>query len=59
MTSTTTPPTRIDRRFTELKRANRAGLITFVMGGDPDYKTERELPIGMPFSDTMAAGLRA
>jgi tryptophan synthase alpha chain len=64
----TTPPTRIDRRFTELKRANRAGLITFVMGGDPDYETARELliglpkagadliEIGMPFSDPMADG---
>jgi tryptophan synthase alpha chain len=64
----TTPPTRIDRRFAELKQANRAGLVTFVMGGDPDYETARDLlislpkagadliEIGMPFSDPMADG---
>jgi tryptophan synthase alpha chain len=60
--------TRIDARFAELRAAGRAGLVTFVMAGDPDYGTAlaivRALPaagadvieIGMPFSDPMADG---
>jgi tryptophan synthase alpha chain len=60
--------TRIDRRFAELSRDGRAGLVTFVTAGDPDYETSldilRGLPaagadvieIGMPFSDPMADG---
>jgi tryptophan synthase alpha chain len=59
---------RIDRRFAELAREGRAGLVTFVTGGDPDYETSldilRALPaagadiieIGLPFSDPMADG---
>lgn len=66
MTSAT--PTRIDRRFAELKSAGRPGLVTFVMGGDPDFETSRQvllglpkagadvIEIGMPFSDPMADG---
>jgi tryptophan synthase alpha chain len=60
--------TRIDRRFAALKEEGRAALMTFVMGGDPDYETSlatvRALPaagadlieIGMPFTDPMADG---
>jgi tryptophan synthase alpha chain len=60
--------TRIDRRFAELKREGRAGLVTFLMAGDPDYDTSlaiiAALPkagadvieIGMPFTDPMADG---
>src|SRR3989337_1860197 len=60
--------TRIDRRFAELKRERRAGLITFITAGDPDYETSlavlKALPasgadiieLGMPFSDPMADG---
>jgi tryptophan synthase alpha chain len=60
--------TRIDRRFAELKREGRAGLVTFVTAGDPDYDTSlavlKALPasgadiieLGMPFSDPMADG---
>jgi tryptophan synthase alpha chain len=60
--------TRIDARFAELKREGRAGLVTFVMGGDPDPVTSvailKALPqagadvieIGMPFTDPMADG---
>ncbi|ODA67783.1 Tryptophan synthase alpha chain [Methyloligella halotolerans] len=60
--------TRIDRRFAALKREGRAGLVTFVTGGDPDYETSLELlkglpgagadviELGMPFSDPMADG---
>ncbi|HLK80344.1 MAG TPA: tryptophan synthase subunit alpha [Xanthobacteraceae bacterium] len=60
--------TRIDARFAALKREGRAGLVTFVMAGDPDHETSaailKALPeagadvieIGMPFTDPMADG---
>ncbi len=60
--------TRIDRRFAELKREGRAGLVAFVTAGDPDCDTSlailKGLPeagadiieLGMPFSDPMADG---
>ena len=60
--------TRIDTRFAALKAANRPGLVTYFMGGDPDYETAlaimKALPaagsdvieLGMPFSDPMADG---
>lgn len=59
---------RIDRRFAALKAESRSGLVTFVMGGDPDFETSvrilEALPgagadvieIGMPFTDPMADG---
>jgi tryptophan synthase alpha chain len=61
-------PSRIDRRFAELKKAARPALVTFVTAGDPDYSTSlailKALPgagadvveLGMPFSDPMADG---
>jgi tryptophan synthase alpha chain len=60
--------TRIDRRFAELKRQGRAGLVTFITAGDPDYDAALKLleglptagadliELGMPFSDPMADG---
>jgi tryptophan synthase alpha chain len=60
--------TRIDARFTELKREGRSAFITFLMAGDPDIDTSlaiiKALPkagadvieIGMPFTDPMADG---
>jgi len=60
--------TRIDRRFAALKTEGRAGLVTFLMAGDPDHETSltiiSALPkagadvieIGMPFTDPMADG---
>jgi tryptophan synthase alpha chain len=60
--------TRIDKRFAALKREGRAGLVTFITAGDPDYDTSlailKALPaagadiieLGMPFSDPMADG---
>lgn len=60
--------TRIDTRFAKLKAENRPGLVTYFMGGDPDYDTAlsimKALPaagsdvieLGMPFSDPMADG---
>jgi tryptophan synthase alpha chain len=59
---------RIERRFAELREADRAGLITFLCAGDPDPATSAEMlaglpgagadliEIGMPFSDPMADG---
>ncbi|HEX9449413.1 MAG TPA: tryptophan synthase subunit alpha [Dongiaceae bacterium] len=60
--------TRIERRFAALKAEGRAGLVTFVTAGDPDYQTSLELvralpaagadviELGMPFTDPMADG---
>jgi tryptophan synthase alpha chain len=60
--------TRIDKKFAELKRGGRAGLVAFITAGDPDYDTSlsilKGLPgagadiieLGMPFSDPMADG---
>jgi tryptophan synthase alpha chain len=60
--------TRIDRRFAQLKVANRQALVTFVTAGDPDYETSKKIllglpkagadviELGMPFSDPMADG---
>jgi tryptophan synthase alpha chain len=60
--------TRVDARFAELKKQDRAAFITFLMAGDPDPATSlaiiKALPkagadiieIGMPFTDPMADG---
>ncbi len=60
--------TRIDTKFADLRAQNRPGLVTYFMGGDPDYATSlavmKSLPqagadvieLGMPFSDPMADG---
>lgn len=60
--------TRIDRRMAKLKAEGRPALVTYFMGGDPDYQTSlsimKALPkagsdvieLGMPFSDPMADG---
>jgi tryptophan synthase alpha chain len=59
---------RLAPRFAALRAEGRAGLVTFIMGGDPDYATALEIlrglpqagadviEIGMPFSDPMADG---
>ncbi|MCB1840958.1 MAG: tryptophan synthase subunit alpha [Rhodospirillales bacterium] len=59
---------RLAQTFETLKAEKRTGLITFIMGGDPDFETSlavlNALPesgadiieIGMPFSDPMADG---
>ena len=66
----TTPrmTSRIDARFQALRAARRAGLVAFVMAGDPDPATSlaivKALPaagadvieLGMPFTDPMADG---
>jgi tryptophan synthase alpha chain len=60
--------TRIDKRFAALKTEGRAGLVTFLMAGDPDHETSLKIisalpkagadliEIGMPFTDPMADG---
>ncbi len=65
----TSQTTRIDRRFAALKAEGRAGLVTFITAGDPDYETSlallKGLPkagadvieLGMPFTDPMADGI--
>src|SRR5205807_1132251 len=59
---------RIERRFAQLKAEGRAGLVVYLVAGDPDPDTSRALfegvaevgadlvEIGMPFSDPMADG---
>jgi len=60
--------TRIDNRFAALASEGRAGLVTFITAGDPDYETSlaivNALPeagadiieLGVPFTDAMADG---
>ena len=60
--------TRIDRRMAKLKAEGRPALVTYFMGGDPDYETSLSImkalgrsgadiiELGMPFSDPMADG---
>lgn len=59
---------RMEKRFADLKAEGRPALITYFMGGDPDFDTSlgimKALPeagadvieLGMPFSDPMADG---
>jgi tryptophan synthase alpha chain len=60
--------TRIDAKFADLKKQDRAALVTFVTAGDPDIKTSLKIlqglpkagadviEMGMPFTDPMADG---
>jgi tryptophan synthase alpha chain len=59
---------RLTRRFAELKREGRAGLVAYIMASDPDTETSFEIlsalpaagadviELGFPFSDPMADG---
>lgn len=59
---------RIEKRFAQLRREGRAGLVAYLTAGDPDPDTSLALfqgaaaagadliEIGMPFSDPMADG---
>jgi tryptophan synthase alpha chain len=59
---------RIEKRFAALKAEGRAGLVAYLVAGDPDLETSTRLfegvaasgadliEIGMPFSDPMADG---
>ena len=68
MTNITVGTERIKERFKDLKKADRAGLVTFITAGDPNIEIStqilKKLPgsgadiieLGMPFSDPMADG---
>ncbi|MBO6917030.1 MAG: tryptophan synthase subunit alpha [Rhizobiaceae bacterium] len=59
---------RMDKRFADLKAQNRPALVTYFMGGDPDFDSSLSvmkalaesgadvIELGMPFSDPMADG---
>jgi tryptophan synthase alpha chain len=59
---------RIEERFTDLRRNGRTGLVTYVTAGDPDLSRSAEiiqrldragadvLEVGIPFSDPLADG---
>ena len=59
---------RIEERFTQLRKAGRTGLVTYVTAGDPDLARSAQiikrldqagadvLEIGVPFSDPLADG---
>jgi tryptophan synthase alpha chain len=59
---------RMDKRFADLKTQGRPALVTYFMGGDPDFETSMKImqalpkagadiiELGMPFSDPMADG---
>jgi tryptophan synthase alpha chain len=59
---------RLDARFRALREEGRAGLVTYVMSGDPDLETARKILAGLPdagadvielgmaFTDPMADG---
>lgn len=59
---------RIEGRFSEIRRAGRPGLVTYVTAGDPDFAASRDIlialerggadviEVGVPFSDPIADG---
>ena len=59
---------RMDKRFADLAAEGRPALVTYFMGGDPDYASSLEImkalpkaaaddpELGVPFSDPMADG---
>jgi tryptophan synthase alpha chain len=59
---------RIDKKFGQLKRENRGGFIPFIVAGDPDLETTKDLlsefsrldasviELGVPFTDPVADG---
>ncbi|MDC3024000.1 tryptophan synthase subunit alpha [Alphaproteobacteria bacterium] len=59
---------RIEKKFGDLKVANRTALVTFITAGDPSFNLSKEIllnlpkagadiiEIGVPFSDPMADG---
>ena len=60
--------TRIDKKFAELRAANKKAFVTYVMAGDPNYDASLEvvkglpnsgvdiIELGLPFTDPMADG---
>ena len=68
MTAGTGGRARIEARFAKLRAEGRAGLVTYVMSGDPDLETSARIMAGLPaagadiielgmaFTDPMADG---
>ena len=60
--------TRIDAKFAQLRAEGRKAFVAYVMAGDPDYETSRQvvlglpgagvdiIELGLPFTDPMADG---
>lgn len=60
--------TRIDAKFAALKAEGKKAFVSYVMAGDPDYETARDvvlglpaagvdiIELGLPFTDPMADG---
>ena len=60
--------TRIEQTFKKLKADNKKAFVSYIMAGDPDFKTSLELvmglpdagvdiiELGLPFTDPMADG---
>ena len=60
--------TRIDAKFADLRARGRKAFVAYVMAGDPDFDTSREIvlglpaagvdiiELGLPFTDPMADG---
>src|ERR1700755_2360148 len=60
---------RITKKFKSLKNENRGGFIPFIVAGDPDLETTKQLileiakrgadviELGVPFSDPVADGV--
>src|SRR5688572_1518222 len=59
---------RISQRFEELRSAGKKGMVVYIMAGDPDLETTRNLilelersgadviELGVPFTDPLADG---
>ena len=68
MTNITGGTERINKCFKDLKKIERAGLVTFITAGDPNIEISSQIleklpssgadiiELGMPFSDPMADG---
>jgi tryptophan synthase alpha chain len=66
--TTTTNPTRISRRFAELRRTGEMGLVAYITAGDPSLEATEQfvlalanagadvIELGVPFSDPVADG---
>lgn len=61
-------PTRVDRCFTDLRKARKKGFVAYITAGDPDLRATAEnimlledagvdiVELGIPFSDPLADG---
>jgi tryptophan synthase alpha chain len=68
VTTTVTNPSRISRRFADLRRAGEMGLVAFITAGDPSLAATEQfvlalanagadvIELGVPFSDPVADG---